>query len=420
METEPNRLMVKITRFSIFGMMMPWILNEVGVFRVNKNQMRMGTVLAILVLLVPQIMKLLPKELSKPRTKYIFMVCALLSFFMVTYLLQFHTVLCLVLPLLFSTLYSTQTIVYTAYAGSLFLAFVTPVVSYLTNAWTPSFLQVLLQLCGYQSEFVNVPFFSTAESVWQIVLYLSLPRALIICVVGTMVSNIVKRNKHAIDDRIRLMKSTDKVLSLQSNILDGLAKIVESKDGSTGMHVVNVKNYAAMMMDYMLDHGLRPDIVTKPYADMVVKASILHDIGKVSIPDEILKKPGKFTDAEFAVMKRHPAAGDELIRSTFTAEDDAEFAEIAHQITYSHHEKFDGTGYPCGLSGTDIPFAARIMTIADSFEAMTAERCYKPAMPVERALSILEQDAGTHFDPELVPIFIAAYRENTENDEQER
>lgn len=150
------------------------------------------------------------------------------------------------------------------------------------------------------------------------------------------------------------------------------------------------------------------DIVTRDYLMNVSNAAPLHDIGKIATPDSILQKPGKLTDEEFAKMKEHSAEGGEIILHTFGDLNNPEFTQIAYDMARYHHEKYNGRGYPDGLSGEEIPLHARIMAIADVFDAVSQKRCYRDAMPLEECFAIIENGAGKDFDPDLVKIFLDA------------
>ena len=153
------------------------------------------------------------------------------------------------------------------------------------------------------------------------------------------------------------------------------------------------------------------DIVNKDYLTNVSNAAPLHDIGKIATPDSILQKPGKLTDEEYAIMKEHAAVGGDIIQNTFHNLEDEEFKQIAYEVARFHHEKYNGKGYPEGLVGEQIPLHARIMAIADVFDAVSQKRCYRDAMPVEECFAIIEKGAGSDFDPVLAEIFLGAKEE---------
>lgn len=132
----------------------------------------------------------------------------------------------------------------------------------------------------------------------------------------------------------------------------------------------------------------------------------MHDLGKIAVDDAVLRKPGRFTDEEYQIMKGHAAAGQTIVDSVLCEVDDQEFKDVARHVAHYHHEKWNGTGYPEGLSGQDIPIEARIMALADVFDALVSKRCYKDSMSYDKAFQIIQEDLGSHFDPELGALFL--------------
>ena len=198
-----------------------------------------------------------------------------------------------------------------------------------------------------------------------------------------------------------------------SEIVTSFATLVESRDSSTGSHVKRTKSYVKIILDEIKTNNLYSSIMTKDFEDKMMNAAPMHDIGKISIPDTILQKPGKLTDEEYSVMKKHSVLGGEIIQEIFKDMDDKEFLNIAYDVTRYHHEKWNGNGYPEGLSGKEIPFSARIMAIADVFDAISAKRCYRDAMPLDKCFAIIKEGKGVDFDPVLTDLFLNA-REKVE------
>ncbi len=186
----------------------------------------------------------------------------------------------------------------------------------------------------------------------------------------------------------------EELRSTRLQIVQRLARAAEYRDNETGMHVIRMSQYAHALA---LAAGCRPE-----WADDLLHAAPMHDVGKIGIPDALLRKRGPLDAAEWDVMRRHPLIGAEIIGS-----DESEILAMARAIALSHHEKWDGSGYPQGLRGEQIPLAARIVAIADVFDALTSRRAYKEAWPVERALGFIGDEAGRHFDPALAQIFRA-------------
>ena len=197
------------------------------------------------------------------------------------------------------------------------------------------------------------------------------------------------------------------ITRMQNEVITGVANLIESRDGSTGLHIRNTQNYVRALAKELRKRGMYPDILTAEYEANTINASILHDIGKIKIPDAILQKPGRLNDEEYAVMKTHAALGGEIIDDIIANVEDEKYMEIARQIARHHHERWDGNGYPDHLAGEDIPLCARIMAIADVFDALYQERCYKPPIrPISKVFKILEENSGSQFDPNLMKVFL--------------
>ncbi len=191
----------------------------------------------------------------------------------------------------------------------------------------------------------------------------------------------------------QVRQRTSELQDSRLQIVQSLGKAAEYKDNETGMHVVRMSHYSQLLA---LKSGL--DEYT---AELLLHAAPMHDVGKIGIPDHILQKPGKLDDAEWAIMKTHPQIGSEILGNS-----DSELMKMAREVALNHHEKYDGSGYPAGKAGKDIPYIARIVTIADVFDALTSVRPYKEAWSAEKAFDLLKDERGSHFDPDLVDLFL--------------
>lgn len=192
-----------------------------------------------------------------------------------------------------------------------------------------------------------------------------------------------------------------------SDMVVAFADIIENRDDSTGGHIRRTSKYVEMIAQEFLNSGMYADILTKDYINNLVKAAPMHDIGKVSVPDAILQKPGKLTDEEYEIMKKHSQCGAEIIRKAFRKLGNEEYRTMACLVALHHHERWDGNGYPFGLAGEDIPLCARIMAVADVFDAVSAKRCYRDAMPLDKCFAIIEEGIGTQFDPTVAKVFLS-------------
>lgn len=186
----------------------------------------------------------------------------------------------------------------------------------------------------------------------------------------------------------------------------GFATLVENKDDNTGGHIRRSSAYAVLIAKNLRKKAKYKNVITKDFIDNLEKSAPMHDIGKIGIPDAILQKPGKLTDEEFDKMKEHPVIGGKIIKDTFGHLFDGEYENMAFQVASYHHEKWNGRGYPDGLKETDIPLCARIMAVADVFDAVSAKRCYRDAMPLEECYNIISNGRGTDFDPDVVDAFM--------------
>ena len=199
-----------------------------------------------------------------------------------------------------------------------------------------------------------------------------------------------------------------KVYKLQDHIIYSLANLVENRDTDTGDHIMRTSAYVKLIAEEALKAGYEPDTLNENFISLMVKAAPMHDIGKIVISDTVLKKPGKLTPDEFEMIKLHTTEGGRIIKDVMSISENIDYIRIATEIATSHHERWDGTGYPYRIAATKIPLSARIMAIADVFDALVSPRCYKDPIPQEKAFQIIQEESGTHFDPELVKIFLSA------------
>lgn len=190
----------------------------------------------------------------------------------------------------------------------------------------------------------------------------------------------------------------------QDELIFAMAELAAYRSGETGAHLSRVRKYCQIVADDLRHH--QPDLgLTRSMVQDIACVSPLHDIGKVGIPDAVLHKPGRLTDAEYELMKTHTSMGGQILKDLYD-KNGSNYLKLAHEIALCHHEKWDGSGYPQGLIGERIPLAARIMALADVFDALTSKRCYKDVFSFDRAKSIILEEKGKHFDPMLVESYL--------------
>jgi putative two-component system response regulator len=206
--------------------------------------------------------------------------------------------------------------------------------------------------------------------------------------------------------RAEVDKQTQLVTAIQDVTILAMASLAETRDSDTGNHIRRTQYYVLELANRLKDHPRFRSFLTPANIDLLFKSAPLHDIGKVGIPDRILLKPGRFEPEEFEIMKTHTTLGrDAIEHAERSLSVEVAFLKMAKEIAYSHQEKWDGSGYPQGLSCDDIPIPARLMAVADVYDALISRRVYKAGMPHEKAVTIIQEGSGNHFDPDVVDAF---------------
>ena len=221
------------------------------------------------------------------------------------------------------------------------------------------------------------------------------------CLCYIFYNDLVQQDTHT-----RLIENQKKVTEMQSQITYRLANLIESRDTETGQHVARTSAYVKQLAEDCVKEGVYAEQINSEFIDMIYMLAPMHDVGKILVPDKILRKPGRLTKVEYEEIKKHAENGGVVIRQIMNGIGDEHQIDFASDIAMYHHEKWNGEGYPKGLKGEDIPLAARIMAIADVFDALVSKRCYKDPIPVSEAFKIIKEDSGKHFDPILVAVFL--------------
>jgi putative two-component system response regulator len=199
-------------------------------------------------------------------------------------------------------------------------------------------------------------------------------------------------------------QKTKNIVEMHDRLIISMATMVESRDNSTGGHIRRTSDCMRILIAAMKAGGY-PDMTDK-FCHDIIKAAPMHDLGKIAVDDAILRFEGRYNDEQYKEMKKHAAEGARIVHEILKDTDDYEFHILAENVAHYHHERWDGSGYPDGLSGTDIPLEARIMALADVFDALVSPRCYKEPMSFDKAFEIIAKGLGRHFDPVLGAIFL--------------
>ena len=390
------------------------LLNDLGMFTVDRLIMLPVISIAIVCFLIPflvffvhdTLLKKLPSILRSAGFKYIILVSIYIGIMLVSIVLSFHAILLMTIPALMEAQYchnrklaigmfiATVLLVPIAVYGSFFLGL--PDRNFIKNMLTDEE--------ALQPE--NRLAIATSKRMMEIFLHYVFPRVLGIVLINILTISITKRNARMLDRQRELQEVAQREMEqrnvMQGQVIEELAGIIENRDVSTGEHVIRVKQYVRLIAKQLQKKEKYKDILTDKRIEQIQQASPLHDIGKIAVPDSILLKPGRFTPEEFDKMKVHAPKGGKMVESIFAHFEDKEFLQTAYNIAAFHHEKWNGAGYPNGLCGEEIPLEARIMAIADVYDALVSKRVYKDPMAPKKAFAIILEDAGTHFDPYIV------------------
>lgn len=238
-----------------------------------------------------------------------------------------------------------------------------------------------------------------------------LPQVIIVHALILLATKISHRSDEMLMRQAQLQSAVEREMQrtneMQRQIIYGMANLIENRDNSTGEHVKRTGYYVKSLVRQLQSDPKYSGELSAGRADTIISAAPLHDIGKIVVADRILQKPGKLTAEEYEEIKLHAAEGVRVIDNVLGGAEDEAFLRAAKEISGSHHERWDGKGYPNGLSGEQIPLSARIMAVADVFDALVSERVYKQPIPPEEAFAIIIGEAGAQFDPEVVKAFVA-------------
>lgn len=291
-------------------------------------------------------------------------------------------------------------------AGILWLFF-TPILSTLLISYRQGMALIgvnilLLGLVGYM-EFAGLLAASLPENNTSLWLVISVNFILLEIITVASLGRLLDSLETTL---FNLQTKQSEIVLTQEATIETVASLAEYRDNETGNHIRRTQNYVRALAVYLSDRPEHRDYLDEETIELLYKSAPLHDIGKVGIPDQILLKPGKLTGEEFEEMKKHAVYGRDALLKSAEKLGNNNFLELAALIAYSHHEKWDGSGYPQGLAGKNIPLAGRIMAVADVYDALISRRVYKQAMSHRQAIQYISENRGTHFDPDIVDAVI--------------
>lgn len=379
-EEDANKSVAKVMLITIAVFTIVYALNLVGIFVIDKTAMMFAYITSAVLLTLPVILNRLLGTSNKA-LKYIYVAISALFLLIITTTLTYHTVVLYAYPI--------------ALAGMYFSRRMTRFSTVITTVVT-----VLGQVLGFYLDWRPDHNFDTLH---RLIFFSILPRLLTLLSFAALLDLLTRRTSHLLEEDA---ENYERQVIYSQDMIYGFATLVENRDENTGGHIRRTSVYSEMLANRLREKDVYSDIIDDAFIKYLSMAAPLHDIGKIAIPDSILCKPGKLTDEEFAVMKTHAEKGGEIIRSTFAHVADEKYRVMAYEVARYHHEKWNGKGYPEGLSGENIPLAARIMTVADVFDAVSEKRCYRDALPLDECFKIISDGIGRDFDPEAAKAFL--------------
>ena len=200
--------------------------------------------------------------------------------------------------------------------------------------------------------------------------------------------------------------ASSELIQYHEEVIYAFADVIEGRDGSTGEHVKRTVAYVQIIVEALKENGIYVESLDNEYMELLLRAAPMHDFGKIAVSDTVLQKPGRLTEEEYEAIKTHTVKGADMIKTSLASLEEPGYITIAWQVARHHHERWDGAGYPDGLYGEKIPLCARVVAVADVFDAVSQDRCYRPAMSLDESFAIIEQGAGTQFDPLIAEAFL--------------
>lgn len=379
-EKQANKTVAKVmgSTFLIFSLI--YLLNVLDIFVIRDVIMNTAYIGSSIFLLLPAVITNVLR-LDKVYVKYINVVSAAFFVTLLSITLTYHVVVIYVYPIAIASLYFSKRL------------------NVFATALTVAGVSIGQILAFYMDTLQDDNFTVLYDTiVWGVI-----PRAMVLIAVAVIFTMLCSRTVALLKN---LKDTADELSNYHKEMVMGFATLVENKDGSTGGHIKRTTLYVKLLAEELQSRGYYEDILTKEYMSNLCMAAPMHDVGKISVPDVILQKPGRLTDEEFATIKLHTSNGGRIIQETFGHLGNEQYTQMAYEVAKYHHEKWSGKGYPEGLKEEEIPLCARIMAIADVFDAVSEKRCYRDAMPLEQCFAIIENGKGTDFDPLLTEIFL--------------
>ena len=379
-EEQANVIVAKVMRITLLIFTFIYLLDVIGIFIVNLKIMTAAFLGSAGLLLLPTLLVNICKQ-NNSYIKYVNVLVAVVFTTLLSITLTYHVVVIYVYPIAIASLYFSRKL------------------NILSTALTVTGVSIG-QLAAYYLDTLQDDNFLTLD---YVLLFGILPRALVLIAIAAIFTMLSDRTSRLLNS---LLSKEAKLNHFHKEMVMGFATLVENKDGSTGGHIKRTTTYVRLLAEELRNRGIYQEELTDEYLENLYKAAPMHDIGKIAVPDVVLQKPGRLTEEEFRIIQEHTLRGGEIIKDTFGHLENEQYTQMAYEVARHHHEKWNGKGYPDGLKRKEIPLCARIMAIADVFDAVSEKRCYRDAMPLEQCFEIIAEGSGQAFEPLLVEVFL--------------
>lgn len=406
-----NKFNLKTLLFITVIFVFIWVMNLLGIF-INDTQLFWKAGIVVGAVILADCLYFRIAGFSRPEGKYVVLTSLILAINVTYVFLTYHIVLVLLFPLISAALYRKKKVLYITYAVNFVAVFISTPLSYsLGLCDANAVLTTTSTVANFIRDFPTLqPIVETP--VLNLELFYALPRCLIMIGVIPLLTHITvvidNQTRKLIETQANNLKLSREQQLIQQKIIFSLSSVIESRDAITGDHIRNTSGYVSFIIEKLKEKGEFAETLTPKYTDLLVRAAPLHDVGKIKISDSILCKPGKLTPEEFDRIKLHTVYGKNIMADIIGDIEDTEYLTIATEMAYCHHERYDGSGYPQGLKGEDIPLCARIMAVADVLDALLSKRHYKEAYSLEKSYEIMSAESGRQFDP----VVLAALLDN--------
>ena len=420
-EADANRFNLKCMAVLCALAIVGGILNVLHIFSVDVRIMLPCMALCFVAFFLPILAYLIhdrlrkkePSVLEQAGFKFSILICAYLGICVVSVMLTHNVIILTAVPALMAAQYRDQKrVIRWTLVSTVLMVPLSVYGGFFFGALDRNLLKVI-EASEVSTLSARIPL-ATPKRMTELLAHYVLPRLLCLVAVDVLASGITRRNGRMLAKQAELSDKVREEMQrrngMLSRVIEDLAAVIETRDESTGEHVARTKAYVGMIARWMQQEDKFRSVLTDDYIGEICNAAPLHDVGKIAVSDLILLKPGRLTEEEFKEIQTHTVKGGKMIRNIFSNLEGDKFLKTAEEIAVSHHEKWNGKGYPNGLKGEEIPLPARIMAVADVFDALVSERVYKAPMPPEEALSLIESESGSHFDPDIVRV-VAQHRQ---------